>query len=163
MVQGSGRRRPSMPLRGHWHPRGDRRCQRRGGDIRVHGHRHGRARQCTRRRMRWQVHGHRHGRARQCTHRRMRWQVQGHVKVGGTSWNPVASSSVTMCGSQPINATGMGAGAVGATGAGTGAGTGAASTRKASSSSQSALCLETPAGCLPQETRTIRADHHDAA
>ncbi len=68
--------------------RGDRRCQRRDGDIRVHGHRHGRARQCTRRRMRWQVHGHRHGRARQCTRRRMRWQVHGRVKVGGDLMEP---------------------------------------------------------------------------
>ena len=60
--------------------------------------------------------------------------LAGAWKSPGTSWNPVASSSATMCGSQPINATGMGADAVGATGAGTGAGTRAASSCKASSS-----------------------------
>ena len=89
--------------------------------------------------MRWQVHGHRHGRARQCT--RMRWQVHGRVKVGGDLVEPRGIKLGDNVRLPAINAMGMGAGTVGATGAGTGAGTGAACSRKASSSSsQSALC-----------------------
>ena len=58
----------------------------------------------------------------------------------------------------------MGVGAVGATGAGTGAG----QARRFPASPVQArpkapYVLETPVGCLPQETGTLRADHHDAA
>ena len=115
LVQGSGRRRPSMPLMGALAPARGHALSTAHGVIHLHGHRHGRARQCTRRSMCWQVHGHRHGRARRCTRRCMRWQVHGHVKVGGDLVEPRSIKLGDNVRLQPINAMAMGAGTVGVT------------------------------------------------
>ena len=58
----------------------------------------------------------------------------------------------------------MGVGAVGATEAGTGAGTvRRLPARPVQARPKAPYVLETPAGCLPHETGTLRADHRDAA
>ena len=58
----------------------------------------------------------------------------------------------------------MGAGVVGAMGAGTRGGqVRRLPARPVQARPKVPYVLETPAGCLPRETGTLRTDHHDAA
>ena len=137
LVQGSGRRRPSMtlrgalaPARGHVLSTARRRYSCAWAPARAHTLVHAQAHALAGARVP----------ARACTPVHALAGARAHESQRGPHGTPWHQSA-TMCSSQPINATGMGAGAVGAMGAGTGAGTGATSSHKASSSlSQSALC-----------------------
>jgi len=100
---------------------------------------------------------HRHGRARQCTRRRMRWQVHGRVKVGGDLVEPrgiklgdnVRGWALALSGRrEPERERGQ---------------VRRPPTRPVQAHPKAPYVLETPAGCPPQETGRLRADHRDAA